>query len=104
MRVRVFSLSRYVEEALKRAEYAQDEDGLVVAAVPRASGFYAQGEHVEEARANLRDVIETNVVLALQLGFDIPRIPGVAIQEQEVPMRKAVRGKTDSAPIARRRA
>jgi hypothetical protein len=37
-----------------------------------ASGFFAQGDTFKEARANLQDVIEGNVILALQLGLEIP--------------------------------
>jgi hypothetical protein len=49
---------------------------MVIARVPQASGFFAQGDTFEEARANLRDVIEGNVLLALQLGLELPRIEG----------------------------
>lgn len=84
MKVKVFSLARYVEEALKRAEYSRDENGVVIARVPKASGFFAQGDSFEEARENLRDVIEGNVLLALQLGLKIPRIAGVEIEERRV--------------------
>jgi len=72
--VKVFTLTRYIEEALKRAEYERDENGVVIATVPRASGFFAQGDSFEEARENLRDVIEGNVLLALQMGLEIPHI------------------------------
>lgn len=83
IRLRTFSLSRYVDAALELAEYARDEDGVVVASVPEASGFFAQGDTFEEARANLRDVIEGNILLALQLDLPIPFISGVAIEEQD---------------------
>jgi len=78
-RVRVFSLSHYVEMALKRMEYYCDENGVVIAKVPGASGFFAQGDSFEDARENLRDAIEGNVLLALQLGFEIPKFEGVEI-------------------------
>lgn len=84
MKVKVFSLARYVEEALKRAEYSRDENGIVIAKVPKASGFFAQGDSFEEARENLRDVIEGNVLLALQLGLEIPRIEGIEIKERQI--------------------
>jgi predicted RNase H-like HicB family nuclease len=71
-KVRLFPLTRYVEAALKHAEYERDENGIVIAQVPSASGFFAQGDNFEEARENLRDVIKGNVRLALQLGVDIP--------------------------------
>jgi predicted RNase H-like HicB family nuclease len=81
-RLRFFSLLRYVEAALALAEYERDEDGVVIAQVPRASGFFSQGETFEEARANLRDAIEGNVLLALQLDLEIPPIEGVQIEVQ----------------------
>ena len=84
-KVKVFSLSRYIEASLERAEYSEDENGMVVAAVPGATGFYAQGDTFEESLANLRDVIEGNLILALQLGWEVPAIPGIDIQEQDVP-------------------
>ena len=80
--VRYFSLLRYVDAALRQAEYHRDENGVVVAEVPNAAGFYAQGDSFEEARENLSDVIEGNVILALQLGFDIPTFEGVKIEIQ----------------------
>jgi predicted RNase H-like HicB family nuclease len=82
-KLRTFSLARYVDAALEIAEYERDEDGVVVAIIPNASGFFAQGDSFEEARSNLRDVIEGNVLLALQLGLPIPDVPGVAIEEQD---------------------
>jgi predicted RNase H-like HicB family nuclease len=84
MKVKAFSLTRYVEAALKKAEYFRDENGMVIARVPQASGFFAQGDTFEEARANLRDVIEGNVLLALQLGLGLPRIERVEIEERQV--------------------
>jgi predicted RNase H-like HicB family nuclease len=82
-KVRTFSLLRYVDTALTLADYARDEDGVVVAVIPGVSGFYAQGATFEEARANLRDVVDGNVLLALQLGLPIPAMPGVSIEEDD---------------------
>ena len=76
-----FSVSAYVEQALRLAEYEKDENGLIVASVPNISGYFSQGENFEEARESLRDAIEGNIVVALQLGFDIPDIAGVDIKE-----------------------
>lgn len=80
-KAKYFVLSKYVEAALKRAVYEKDENNVIIATVPEASGFFAQGETFEEARENLQDVIEGNVILALQLGLEIPRIEGVEIKE-----------------------
>lgn len=76
-----FSLSAYIEQALKMAEYEKDENGIIVASVPNSSGFFSQGKNFEEARNNLRDAIEGNLLVALQLGFEIPEIAGVEMSE-----------------------
>jgi predicted RNase H-like HicB family nuclease len=80
-KIRMFSLTEYIQKALEQAEYERDESGYVVASVPNASGFFTQGRTFEEARENLRDAIEGNVLIALQMGFEIPRIKGVRIKE-----------------------
>jgi len=47
-------------------------------------GFFAQGDSFEEARENLRDAMEGNVILALQLGFEIPHLKGIEIKKRDV--------------------
>jgi len=42
--------------------------------IPDASGFFAQGDNFEEARNHLREVIEGNVILSLQLHIPIPSV------------------------------
>ena len=66
---------------MQLAEYERDENGVVIARVPNADGFYAQGSSVEEARHELVNVIEGNIILALQLGFSIPKLLGIELME-----------------------
>lgn len=82
-KVRVVPLLRYVEEALRRAVYDTDENGIIIGRVPEALGFFAEGATRKEAEEHLRDVIEGNILLALQLGFDIPILPGIPIRYVE---------------------
>jgi predicted RNase H-like HicB family nuclease len=69
---------------LQRAEYYKDENNTVIAKVPNIPGYFAQGDNFEEARDNLEDVIEGNIMLALQLNIEIPPIEGLAIKEEDV--------------------
>lgn len=39
-RTKAFSLSTYVEQALRLAEYEKDENGTIVAHVPNVPGFF----------------------------------------------------------------
>ena len=91
-KAKYFTLSKYVNQALKKAEYERDENGVVIVRVPGASGFFAQGDTFEEARANLQDVIEGNVILALQLGLEIPQIEGAEIKEIDYAKTEATQG------------
>ncbi len=79
-----FSMRDYLEAALACAEYERDEDGLIAASVPNCTGFYSQGETHEEARTNLMDAIEENLMISLQMGSEIPSIPGVDISTEVV--------------------
>ena len=63
--------------------------GLSLPAFQTRAVFFAQGESHEEAQANLEDVIEGNVLLALQLGWDIPAVEGVSIEERDLEARSA---------------
>ncbi len=84
-KVRMLSISQYVQAALERAVYEPDEHGIIVARVPGMSGFFSQGETFEDARESLRDAIEGNLTLALQMGLPIPALDEVVIEEQHVP-------------------
>ena len=77
IKLTTFSMVDYLKAALACAEYERDEDGVIVASVSGAVGFYSQGDSHEEARTNLMDAIEGNVIIALQMGWEIPSIPGV---------------------------
>jgi predicted RNase H-like HicB family nuclease len=81
MTVKQFSLREYIRSALELAEHVTDEDGVVIARVPNTNGFYAQGSSVEIARTELEDVIEGNILLALQLKLPIPTLPNFTILE-----------------------
>ena len=84
IKLTTFSMRDYLKAALACAEYEQDEDGLIVASVPSAVGFYSQGEFHEEAWTNLMDAIEGSVIFALQMGDEIPSIPGVEVKTEVV--------------------
>ena len=79
-----FSMRDYLEAALASAKYEQDEDGLIAASVPNFPDFYSQGETHEEARTNLLEAIEENLMIALQMGSEIPIIPGIDITTEVV--------------------
>jgi predicted RNase H-like HicB family nuclease len=52
---------------------------VVILKVPGVVGFFAQLDSFEDARANLKGVIECNIRLALQLGLEIQCLERVEI-------------------------
>ncbi|MCY4651666.1 MAG: type II toxin-antitoxin system HicB family antitoxin, partial [Dehalococcoidia bacterium] len=85
IRLTDFSLTDYVKAALAIAEYEED-DGMIVASVPvKGSFFTTQAENYEEARTNLMDAIEGCVMIDLQMGWDVPEIPGFEVKYEVVP-------------------
>ena len=75
VKLQTFCLADYIKAALDRAEYEPDGD-VIVATAPGIPGSFTQGETMEEARDNLADAIEGNILIALQMGWEIPPIPG----------------------------
>ncbi len=66
-----FSLAEYIQAALELAEYTREEDGTITAIVPDMNGAFTYGETYEEARENLKDVVEGNIMIDLQMGWHI---------------------------------
>ena len=79
IKIQAFCLADYIRAALDRAEYEPD-DGVVFASAPGMPGSFTQGESMEEARENLADAIEGNILIALQMGSEIPPIPGSEVK------------------------
>ena len=74
IKIQAFCLSDYIKAVLERAEYEPDGE-VIFASVPGMPDFYSQGEDLEDARFHLGDAIEGSIVIALQMGWDIPQIP-----------------------------
>ena len=84
LKLTTFSMADYLKAALASAEYEKDEDGMIVASVPNCADFNSRGESHEEARTNLLDAIEGAVMIALQMGSEIPQFNGVDIRTEVV--------------------
>jgi predicted RNase H-like HicB family nuclease len=69
------SLSRYIKEILKNAQYRKGKDyDCVVAVVPILPGCMTQGANFEEARDNLIDSIELWITVGLREGEKMPAV------------------------------
>ena len=78
--MRKTTLSEYVAEALSLARYEFcGEIGQWCAYIDKLPGVWAQGDTVEEVRAELAEVIEGWLILALQRDERIPAINGATV-------------------------
>ena len=74
IKIQAFCLSDYIKAALERAKYEPDGD-VIFAEVPGLPSAFTQGETIEEAREYLADAIEGNILIDLQMGWEIPPVP-----------------------------
>ena len=76
VKLQMFCLSEYIEAALAIAEYEPDGD-VIFAHVPSVeASYFTQGEDYEDAKEMLADAIEGSVIIALQMGWEVPPILG----------------------------
>ena len=73
-------ISRYVEEALRRARYEKLEDGTFCGEVPPLRGVLATGETLEECRSQLAEVVEEWLLVRVAKGLSIPRLGKIGIR------------------------
>ena len=84
VKLQSFCLSEYIEAALAIAEY-EPEDDVIIARVPGVNAsYFTQGEDYEDAKEMLADAIEGSVVFALQMGWEVPPIPGSKVKMEIV--------------------
>lgn len=72
-------LSEYIAAAMDQAEFKTLEDGTVFGEIPEVRGVWSNADTIEEAREELREVLEGWIVLALYRNIPIPPVRGVEI-------------------------
>ncbi len=78
--IRLTMISRYVDEALRRARYDKLDDGTFYAEVPRLRGVLATGDTLEECRKQLAEVVEEWLLIRVAKRLPVPRLGKVAIK------------------------
>jgi predicted RNase H-like HicB family nuclease len=73
-------ISRYVDEALRRARYDKLDDGTFCAEVPGLRGVLATGETLEECRNQLAEVVEEWLLIRVAKRLPVPRLGKIAIR------------------------
>ena len=73
-------LTRYIDAALRKAEYKRLPDKTWFAEVPGFEGVWANGSTVEEARSEVREVLEEWLILKIRDGDPLPMVDGIEIK------------------------
>jgi predicted RNase H-like HicB family nuclease len=73
-------ISRYVDEALRRARYDKLDDGTFCAEVPGLRGVLATGETLEGCRNQLAEVVEEWLLIRVAKRLAVPRLGKIAIR------------------------
>jgi predicted RNase H-like HicB family nuclease len=73
-------ISKYIAEALHRAQYCIVDDGLFCATVPGLPGVIATGKTLEACRDQLVEVIEEWLLVRVAQGLKVPRIGTASVQ------------------------
>ena len=71
---------KYIERALKKAEYKKLEDGTWFGEIPGLNGVWASGNSIEECRDELIEVTEEWLLLKIKDNESIPIIDGMGIK------------------------
>lgn len=72
-------LTEYLEKAMRHAVYEEMEEGEFFGHIRELKGPWAEGTTKEECQANLRQVLEEWLVLALREDDELAEIDGVSL-------------------------
>lgn len=72
-------LTEYIAAAMERAEFKTLEDGTIFGEIPQVRGVWSNADTIEEAREELREVLEDWIVFSLSRNKPIPPIADIEI-------------------------
>jgi predicted RNase H-like HicB family nuclease len=75
-------VTRYIQEAMSRAQYKSLDDGTCFGEIPGLSGVWANERTSKQCRQVLQEVLEEWLVLKIRDGDPIPRLGRVRLTVQ----------------------
>jgi len=72
-------ITEYIQAAMRRARYEILEDDTFYGEIPGFQGVYANAETLEDCREQLREVLESWLVLGLRLGHLLPIVDDISL-------------------------
>ena len=70
-------IDEYMQAALRRATFQETDEGVYIGEIPGFDGVWSQGSTIDEARAELPEVLEGWMLLGLRLGHELPVVDGI---------------------------
>ena len=77
-----FTLTDYINCALKYAEYDKLEDGSFAGRIPQCKGVVAFAKSLRECEDELRSTLEDWILLGLKLRHRLPVINGISLNRR----------------------
>ncbi len=75
-------LTEYVEAAMKRAKYKiLDDDEGFFGEIPGFRGVWSNAPTLEACRDELREVLESWMLVRVRLGLDLPVVKGINLNK-----------------------
>jgi predicted RNase H-like HicB family nuclease len=75
-------VTRYIQEAMRRAEMKRLEDGTYFGEIPGLAGVWANETTSKQCRVVLQEVLEEWLILKIRDGDPIPRLGRVKLVVQ----------------------
>ncbi len=72
-------IQKYIETAIKKAEYKKLDDGTWFCEVPELKGVWSNGNTIESCREELIEVLEEWLLIKIKDDDPIPTINGVGL-------------------------
>ena len=73
-------ITRFLDRALRRAQYRQVDGGTFCATVSGLRGVIATGSSLEACRDQLAEVVEEWVLVRVARGLRVPTLDGVTVE------------------------
>lgn len=76
-------LSDYIRQAMRHAHYELMENGRFFGSIPPCQGAWGEGATLEECRDELREALESWIIVGLRHGDELPVIDGIDLNRKE---------------------
>ena len=77
-------LTRYIQAAMKSAQYEILEDKTFYGSIPGFQGVWANEPTLEACREELQEALEDWILLGVSLNHELPVVEGIQLKYTEV--------------------